>query len=93
MINGGGWLDMRGGSPSDTSDEQWALIEPLLPEVKTGGRPEKHPRRAVLDAVLYVVRTGCSWRQLPADFPPWQTVYWYFVRRSAPARSRSTGSP
>jgi transposase len=47
--------------------------------VNTGGRPEKHPRRAVVDAILYVVRTGCSWRQLPADFPPWQTVYWYFV--------------
>jgi transposase len=40
----------------------------------------KHSRRAVVDAVLYVVRTGCSWRQLPADFPPWQTVYWYFNR-------------
>jgi transposase len=64
--------------PSDTSDGQWALIEPLLPAVKTGGRPEKHSRRAVVDAVLYVVRTGCAWRQLPADFPPWQTVYWYF---------------
>jgi transposase len=70
----------RARYPSDTSDEQWALIEPLLPEVKTGGRPEKHPRRAVVDAILYVVRTGCSWRQLPADFPPWQTVYWYFIR-------------
>jgi transposase len=70
----------RARYPSDTSDEQWVLIEPLLPEVKTGGRPEKHPRRAVVDAILYVVRTGCSWRQLPADFPPWQTVYWYFVR-------------
>jgi transposase len=44
------------------------------------GRPEKHPRRDIVDAVLYVVRTGCSWLQLPADFPPWQTVYWYFVR-------------
>ena len=64
--------------PSDTSDEQWVVIEPLLPPVKTGGRPEKHPRRAVVDAILYVVRAGCSWRQLPADFPPWQTVYWYF---------------
>jgi transposase len=70
----------RARYPSDTSDEQWVLIEPLLPEMKTGGRPEKHPRRAVVDAILYVVRTGCSWRQLPADFPPWQTVYWYFVR-------------
>jgi transposase len=66
--------------PSDTSDEQWALIEPLLPQVRSGGRPEKHSRRAVVDAILYVVRTGCSWRQLPADFPPWQTVYWYFNR-------------
>jgi transposase len=66
--------------PSDTSDEQWALIEPLLPPVKAGGRPEKHPRRDVLDAILYVVRAGCAWRALPADFPPWQTVYWYFVR-------------
>jgi transposase len=65
--------------PSDTSDEQWAVIEPLLPQVNTGGRPEKHPRRAIVDAILYVVRTGCAWRQLPADFPPWQTVYWYSI--------------
>ena len=79
--------------PSDTTDEQWAIIEPLLPPVRTGGRPEKHPRRAIVDAILYVVRTGCSWRQLPADFPPWQTVYWYFnqweqarVDREDPAR-------
>ena len=64
--------------PSDTSDEQWAVIEALLLPVRTGGRPEKHPRRAIVDAILYVVRAGCSWRQLPADFPPWQTVYWYF---------------
>jgi transposase len=62
------------------SDEQWTLIEPLLPPVKPGGRPEKHPRRDVVDAILYVVRAGCAWRALPADFPPWQTVYWYFIR-------------
>lgn len=66
--------------PSDLTDEQWALVEPLLPPAGAGGRPEKHERRAIVDAVLYVVRTGCSWRQLPADYPPWQTVYWYFVR-------------
>jgi transposase len=66
--------------PSDLTDAQWALIEPLLPPAKTGGRPEKHRRRDIVDAILYVVRTGCSWRQLPVDFPPWQTVYWYFVR-------------
>jgi transposase len=66
--------------PSDLTDAQWALIEPLLPRAKTGGRREKHPRRDIVDAILYVVRTGCSWRQLPVDFPPWQTVYWYFIR-------------
>jgi transposase len=66
--------------PSDLTDQQWNLVEPLLPAVRTGGRPEKHPRRAIVDAILYVVRTGCSWRQLPADFPPWQTVYWYLAR-------------
>jgi transposase len=66
--------------PSDLTDAQWALIEPLLPAPRRGGRSEKHPRRAIVDAILYVVRTGCSWRQLPVDFPPWQTVYWYFAR-------------
>jgi transposase len=66
--------------PSDLTDAEWELVEPLLPAADGGGRPEKHPRRAVVDAILYVVRTGCAWRQLPADFPPWQTVYWYFAR-------------
>jgi len=72
--------------PSDLTDGQWAVVEPLLPEPTRhprGGRREKHPRRAIVDAILYVVRTGCSWRQLPVDFPPWQTVYWYFVRWEA----------
>jgi transposase len=69
--------------PSDLTDEQWAVIEPMLPLPKWMGRPERHPRRAIVDAILYVVRTGCSWRQLPADFPPWQTVYWYFTRWEA----------
>lgn len=80
MINRCSVMERKQTYPSDTSEEQWALIEPLLPAVNTGGRPEKHPRRAIVDAILYVVRTGCAWRQLPADFPPWQTVYWYFVR-------------
>ncbi|MGW4412128.1 IS5 family transposase [Nonomuraea sp. NPDC004702] len=64
--------------PSDLTDEQWELIEPLLPEPNTGGRPEKHPRREIVNAILYVVRSGCPWRYLPTDLPPWQTVYWYF---------------
>jgi transposase len=69
--------------PSDLTDAQWAVVEPLLPEPTRhprGGRREKHPRRVIVDAIVYVVRTGCSWRQLQADYPPWQTVYWYFVR-------------
>ncbi|WP_306370104.1 IS5 family transposase [Nocardiopsis sp. CC223A] len=63
---------------SDLTDDQWALVEPLLPPTNTGGRPEKHLHRDMVDAILYVVRTGCSWRHLPVDFPPWQT--WYFAR-------------
>ena len=64
----------------DLTDAQWALIEPLLPEPNTDGRREKHPRREIVNAILYVVRSGCPWRYLPADLPPWQTVYWYFAR-------------
>ena len=70
----------RRGYPSDLTDAQWALIADLLPEPSSEGRPEKHPRREIVNAILYVVRSGCPWRYLPTDLPPWQTVYWYFVR-------------
>ncbi|MFG3266337.1 IS5 family transposase [Streptomyces bobili] len=76
-MSGGG-----GGYPSDLTDGQWALVEPLLPPARVGpkgGRREKHPRRRIVDAIFYVVRTGCAWRQLPKDFAPWPTVYWYFT--------------
>ncbi|NGM12571.1 IS5 family transposase [Verrucosispora sp. CWR15] len=76
----GGAVVARRGYPSDLTDAQWALIEPLLPEPSTDGRREKHPRREIVNAILYVVRSGCPWRYLPADLPPWQTVYWYFTR-------------
>src|SRR5918993_1181359 len=69
--------------PSDLTDEQWELIEPLLPEPNTGGRPEKHPRREIVNAIVYVVRSGSPWRYLPTDLPPWQTVYWYFQQWEA----------
>lgn len=68
--------------PSDLTDQQWSLIEPMVP-VKPGGRPAKHPRRRIVEAILYVNRTGCAWRQMPHDFPPWDTVYWYFKRWNA----------
>ncbi|WP_353938344.1 IS5 family transposase [Streptomyces ficellus] len=70
--------------PSDTSVAEWALIEPLLPvpacRTKTGGHPEKWPRRDIVDAIRFIVDNGAKWRALPADFPPWQTVYGFFWR-------------
>jgi|ERR1051325_10332920 transposase len=64
--------------PSDLTDKEWRILEPLVPPVKLGGRPAKHARREVVNAILYVVRTGCQWRYLPHDLPPWKTVYTYF---------------
>jgi transposase len=63
--------------PSDISDEQWVLIEPQIP-VYPGGRPRKTDMRDVVDAVFYILRTGCQWRYLPKDFPPKSTVWKYF---------------
>ena len=63
---------------SDLTDEQWKLIEPLLPTVKPGGRPRKTDIREVVNAIFYMLRTGCAWRLLPHDFPPPGTVYDYF---------------
>jgi len=68
---------------SDLTDAQWLLIEPLLPPPAAVGRREKHPRREIVNAILYVVRTGCAWRLLPKEYPPWQTVFWYFKRWQA----------
>jgi putative transposase len=64
--------------PSDLSDEQWALAEPMLPAPPGGGRPPKTELRDVLDAILYILRSGCQWRYLPKDFPPKSTVWRYF---------------
>jgi putative transposase len=65
--------------PSDLTDAQWQLLEPLLPAAKPGGRPRKHDLRAIVNAIFYLNREGCSWRALPHDFPPWRTVYDYFA--------------
>lgn len=68
--------------PSDLTDVQWAKLEPLLLERPrgrhSGGRPRKYELRRVTDAMLYIVKTGCQWRQLPIDFPPWKTVHEQF---------------
>jgi transposase len=73
-------VSLRRGYPSDLTDAQWDLVKDLLPEPSADGRPEKHPRREIVNAILYLVRSGCPWRYLPVDLPPWQTVYWYFTR-------------
>ena len=49
-----------------------------MPSIKRGGRPANHPRREIVNAILYVLRTGCQWRAIPHDLPPWKTVYTYF---------------
>ena len=71
---------MDGSRPygTDLSDAAWALVAPLLPPAKAGGRPRTTDLRAVVDAILYLLRTGCQWRMLPRDFPPWSTVHHYF---------------
>ena len=67
----------RKRSATDLTDEEWAILEPLVPPPKLGGRPAKWSRREILNAVFYVLRSGEAWRLLPHEFPPWQTVYHY----------------
>jgi putative transposase len=69
---------MRKPYPTDLSDTEWAYLEPYLPAPKANGRPRLYPLREILNAIFYVVRSGCSWRLLPNDFPPWRSVYHYF---------------
>ena len=66
------------GYPSDVSDAEWDVVSPLLPDAKHGGRPRTTDLRDIVNAIFYVSRSGCSWRMLPKDFPPYQTVYDYF---------------
>ena len=66
--------------PSDLSDAEWQIVKPLVPPAKRGGRPRTLDMRLVLDAIFYLLRTGCAWRMLPHDFPRWQSVYEYFRR-------------
>ena len=65
---------------SDTTNDEWALIAPFMPEPRRLGRPRKTDLRAVVDAILYLASTGCQWRALPKDFPPVSTVQGYFYR-------------
>jgi len=60
---------------TDLTDEEWQILEPLLPPEKTGGRPRKYPMREVLNGIQYVLRGGGAWRLMPHDLPHWQTAY------------------
>ena len=64
--------------PSDLTDREWALIAPLVPPARPGGRPRTTDLRSVVEAILYVSASGCQWRMLPKDFPPMSTVQGYF---------------
>lgn len=64
--------------PSDVTDTQWEIIQPLIPSAKTGGRDRTVDPREVLNAIFYVLKAGCDWRMLPHDLPKWKTVYYYF---------------
>ena len=66
--------------PSDLTDAEWAILEPLIPAEKPGGRPREVEMRAVLNGIFYVLRAGCAWRMIPRDYPPKSTVYSYFAR-------------
>jgi putative transposase len=69
---------IRRAYPSDLSDVEWSSLEPHLPSRTGTGRPRIHSVREILDAVFYIVRSGCAWRLLPHDFPPWKTIHHYF---------------
>lgn len=72
---------MRKPYPDDLNDKEWEQIKPILEKVKkVQGRPPVHDRREVLNALFYMLRTGCQWRHLPHEFPPWKAVYGQFLR-------------
>jgi len=66
--------------PSDLTDDQWQLIQPLIRPGPPGGRDRRTSMRAVVNAIFYINRGGCAWRMLPKDYPSWETVYGYFAR-------------
>ena len=69
---------MKKRYPTDLSDAEWSYIEPHIPIPKAPGRPRVHPLREILNSIFYIVRSGCAWRLLPRDFPPWKTIHHYF---------------
>lgn len=71
-------INMEKAYSSDLTDEEYNLIKEFIPSAKFGGRPRTTDIRLVINAIMYKVKTGCQWRLLPHDFPPWETVYDYY---------------
>ena len=71
-------MTCRPSYDTDLTDPEWDHLQPLVPAAKPGGRPPKHTRREILNGIFYAVRSGCAWKLLPHDLPPWRTVYHYF---------------
>ena len=68
----------RESYPTDLTDKQWELAEPLIPPAKPGGRPRSVNMREILNAIFYYLKSGCQWRMLPHELPPWGTVAGYY---------------
>ena len=73
-------MESRQPYPTDLNDTEWQILALLIPAAKSGGRPEEYPKREIVNAILYVLRTGGAWRLVPHDLPPWGIVYHYFWR-------------
>lgn len=71
-------MEARKSYPTDLSNAEWDLIKDQVPPPKPGGRPPDYERREIVNAIRYVIRSGCAWRLLPHDLPPWQITYHYF---------------
>ena len=72
------YLAQRKAYPSDLTDTEWLILEPLIPPPKPGGNKRSVDMREIVHGIFYILRSGCAWRMLPHDLPPWQTVYGYF---------------
>ena len=65
--------------PSDVTDFEWEVVKDLIPSAKKGGGKRRVDMRQILNTCFYLTKTGCQWRMLPREYPPWETVYWYFA--------------
>ena len=73
-------MHQRSIYPCDLTDKEWEFLKPLIPGESKLGRPLRYAKREILNAILYLVRSGCAWRMLPHDLPPWRITYYYFMK-------------